>query len=60
MAFPRISEASIYQLAETLGLDVVQLKVDMAGEKVAGHLNRTRQYTSALAINGTPAFILGR
>ena len=59
MAFPRISEASIYQLAETLGLDVVQLKVDMAGEKVAGHLNRTRQYTSALAINGTPAFILG-
>jgi len=53
------SEESIMSVAELVGLDVDQLKVDMEGPEVAAHIEKTYELARALGIRGTPAFIVG-
>jgi len=53
------SEASVMALAEQIGLDTEQLKVDMEDPKIRSHIEATYELAEALGIRGTPAFIIG-
>jgi len=53
------SEASVLQIAQSVGLDIEQLEVDMNSSEVDTMVRRTSALAQKLSINGTPAFILG-
>lgn len=53
------SEATVMKIAESVGLDVEQLEVDMESPEVDAMVARTFELAQKLSINGTPAFILG-
>ena len=54
-----IKEEGVLKVAEEVGLDLDQMKVDMEAPEVAEHITLTREYASALQFTGTPAFIIG-
>ena len=45
--------------AEQAGIDIDQLKTDMAGNAVETIIARTRQSAEALKLTGTPALVIG-
>ncbi len=53
------SEESIMSVAELVGLDVDQLKVDMEDPEIEAHIESTYELARTLGIRGTPAFIVG-
>jgi protein-disulfide isomerase len=53
------NEASMMDVASSLGLDVERLKTDMAGPQVGNEIARNLQLAKALNINGTPGFVVG-
>jgi len=53
------SEATVMKIAESVGLDLEQLEVDMESPEVDERVSRTFELAQKLSINGTPAFILG-
>lgn len=54
----KIAKDSVDEIAAGLGLDMEQLKKDMDDPATADILARNRTLAQALAINGTPAFII--
>ena len=54
-----IDEATILQIAGSVGLDINQIKVDMNSPEVNSEIQRSAQIARALGLTGTPAFILG-
>ncbi len=54
----KIAKASVDAIAAELGLDMAQLKKDMEDPATTDILMRNRNLAQALAINGTPAFII--
>ncbi len=52
-------EKNVLKFAAEAGLDVDQLKRDMAGEVVARELANTRELAQRFEINGTPFLIIG-
>jgi protein-disulfide isomerase len=59
MAQPRVTETSTLQAARALGLDMARLQSDMNHRSVARHISLSMDLTRTLAINGTPAFVIG-
>ena len=55
----RIGAERATALAKEMGLDMARLQRDIAGPEVAAALAENRQLSEKLAINGTPAFIIG-
>ncbi|MCK0137933.1 MULTISPECIES: DsbA family protein [unclassified Aliiroseovarius] len=55
----RAEEASVMRLAEEIGLDVEQLRVDMEAPEVQEHIDVSMRLTQALGFNGTPSFVIG-
>lgn len=55
----RLSDESIIQIAQSVGLDVAKLKTDMTSSKVDKIIEDNRKLAEALNISGTPAFIIG-
>ncbi len=53
------TEANVMDTARTLGLDMEQLRRDMAAPDVDAHLARSDQLARALGLRGTPAFVVG-
>lgn len=53
------TEASVMGTARTVGLDVEQLRRDMAASEVEAHLALSDQLARALRFTGTPAFVVG-
>ena len=53
-----IQEEGVLKVAESVGLDIEQLKRDMGDPSIDEHINRTREFAQALGFNGTPAFII--
>jgi len=53
------TEASVISTAQELGLDVEQLRQDMAAPQVEEHLALSNQLARALQFTGTPAFVIG-
>jgi protein-disulfide isomerase len=52
------NEAVVMDTASAAGLDVQKLKTDMADPAITAIINRNYQLAEALAINGTPAFVI--
>lgn len=55
----QITDDTVYQVAGSVGLDVVRLKHDMASPEIAQQLKTNLALADALDIHGTPAFIVG-
>ena len=55
----KITTQSIMDAAEQAGIDIAQLKTDMAGSAVESIITRTRQAAKALQLTGTPALVIG-
>lgn len=55
----RITESVIFDVAETLGLDVDQLKSDMETPEVAAHIETSMEISRSLGFSGTPSFVVG-
>ncbi len=53
------NEQTLSSMAESLGLDVQQMKNDANSEEVREEIAQTRALASDLGISGTPAFIIG-
>ena len=54
-----ISDATVYRVADAVGLDVAEIKHDMASPQVAQAIAANMKLADALDIHGTPAFIIG-
>lgn len=54
-----VNEAVGLKIAEKHGLDLEKLKADMKGAAVQGELDRVKDLTKTLSINGTPHFLIG-
>jgi protein-disulfide isomerase len=55
----RLSEPAIFQTAVEVGLDTEQLQKDMNAPAVMEQIRKSRELGQALAIRGTPAFVIG-
>lgn len=55
----RLNENKILKTAQSLGLNMDQLKTDMQSDQVSAEIQTTRAIASSLGITGTPAFIIG-
>ena len=55
----QVNEAYVLKVAESVGLDVDQLKADMKDPEINVALRRTYDLARELSINGTPAFVIG-
>ena len=53
------SDETIKSIAEKLGLNYPKLRLDMESKTVAAAIEKNYQLTTALDINGTPAYIIG-
>ena len=56
----QITEDTIYKVAGSVGLDVDQLKQDMAAPEIERELKANLALAEALNIRGTPGFIIGK
>jgi len=54
----RVTTEAVDEIAAGIGLNMDQLKIDMAKPETAKIISRNRGLAQALAINGTPAFII--
>ena len=52
------NETVVMAMAAAAGLDIAKLKADMADPGIAETIARNYQLAEALAINGTPAFVI--
>ncbi len=55
----QIDSQAIFDIAETIGLDMEKLKKDMADPAIADMVSRQYNLAETLKIDGTPAFIVG-
>ena len=53
------SNETFFKLAESIGLDIEQLKKDMESEKVLAAIGKSGDMARTLGIRGTPGFIIG-
>lgn len=54
----KLTDDMVFAFAEKIGLDMAQLKADMASEDVERALMGSVQLAEILQVNGTPAFII--
>ncbi len=54
-----LDDATIFKLAAGVGIDTKKLKADMTSAKIAKSIADNEALADALAIRGTPAFIIG-
>ncbi len=55
----RAEERSVMMIAQEVGLDLDQLRVDMEAVDVQEHIDTSMRLAELLGITGTPAFIIG-
>jgi protein-disulfide isomerase len=54
-----ITDDTVFAVAKSVGLDVVQLKRDMAAPEVKEAVEANTKLAEALGITGTPSFVIG-
>lgn len=60
MAFRgRLEEATIFEIAERVGLDVVQLRLDMEDPAIAAEIDANMKLADTIGISGTPSYVVG-
>lgn len=55
----RAEEATVMEVAEDVGLDLVQLRRDMEAPEIEEHIATSMRLSQALGFNGTPSFVIG-
>lgn len=55
----RAEESSVIDVAESLGLDVAQLRLDMESATVLEHIQNSMDLARQLGFSGTPSFVIG-
>lgn len=55
----RAEERSVLMVAQEVGLDVQQLRLDMEAPEVEEHIETSMRLAELLGVTGTPAFIIG-
>jgi len=55
----QLDDASIFAMAQDVGLDVAKLKVDMEKPEIRNIIDKNAQLADKLKIQGTPGFIIG-
>jgi len=55
----RAEEQSVIRVAQSVGLDVDQLRLDMEAPAVTEHLQMSSELGRALGFTGTPSFVIG-
>lgn len=55
----RAEERSVLMIAQEVGLDVEQLRLDMEAPEVEEHIETSMRLAELLGVTGTPAFIIG-
>jgi len=55
----RLSDAVVFQTAREVGLDLEQLKTDMASPETGQTIRDATNLARTLGVNGTPAFVIG-
>jgi protein-disulfide isomerase len=58
-AHGNLTDDTVFRIAESVGLDVAQLKHDMATPQINEAIEANMKLADALGINGTPAFVIG-
>jgi protein-disulfide isomerase len=56
----KLDRDRIFEIARSVGLDVVQLQKDMEDPKLKAIIDRNMALASALGVRGTPAFVIGK
>jgi protein-disulfide isomerase len=54
-----LSEAGIFQVAKSVGIDTAKLKIDMASPKVAQRLKDVQKLGRDVGVDATPTFFIG-
>ena len=54
-----VDESKVIEVAVAVGLDVDELRRDMAAPEIAALIERNRELAQALRITGTPSFVIG-
>lgn len=54
-----VNEQSSLRIAQKLGLDIAQLKTDMASAETTAEIEKVRELARKMGIQGTPHFIVG-
>ncbi|MDY0029121.1 MAG: DsbA family protein [Pseudobdellovibrionaceae bacterium] len=54
------TEENLEDMAKDLGLDVARMKKDAEGEDIKKELEKNREVANALAVTGTPGFVIGK
>lgn len=55
----QLSEATVFQIAEEVGLDLERLRADMGSQKIGEALAANHRIAEMLSIRGTPSFFVG-
>ncbi len=55
----RAEERSVLMIAQEVGLDVEQLRLDMEAPEIEEHIETSMRLAELLGVTGTPAFIIG-
>ncbi len=55
----RLSEEAVLQRAQSVGIDIDQLAIDMKSDEIKAHLDANLELARSLNIGGTPAMIIG-
>jgi protein-disulfide isomerase len=59
MAEPSIDEATVFELAKSMGMDVARLRTDMISKDVTAQIDANHALAQKLGIDSTPTFIFG-
>lgn len=59
MDLPRANESSVLRAAESIGLDIEKLLIDMEAPEIDEHIALSMRLTQELGFQGTPSFVIG-
>ena len=59
LATESLDENTVYGIVDKLGLNVSQVRQDMASESIQAEIESNHQMSSPLGITGTPGFVIG-
>ncbi|WP_375255448.1 DsbA family protein [Yoonia sp.] len=55
----RAEEASVIRVAESIGLNIAQLRRDMDAPEIDEHIQTSMRLSRAIGFSGTPSFVIG-
>ena len=54
-----IKEATVFRIAQEIGLDLDRLRADMEAPEIIEHIETSMRLSQVFGFNGTPSFVIG-